>query len=154
MGAVSSLSASLGYVLVTVLPGCPRSMPFDKTTAYLCYDPRDPAQRLHDRSTWKRSDNAILVSATMLFAVHGEKCPVSWDKVAILADLCEDPDILPTADSPLATIDETNAMLREALARAAAPRPAGLAHAGPALLRRPSLKRHRARATPANRRKT
>lgn len=90
-------------------------------TAYLCFDPRDPAQSLADRATWKPTDNAILISATMLLATYGEQYPIGWDKVAMLADLCVDlmdePEVMP-ADEDLRspTIEETNAMLQRALA--------------------------------------
>ena len=98
-----------------------RDMNPDRPGAYLCFDPRDPAQHVHDRATWKLSDNAILISATMLFAAHEGKCPISWEKVAALADLCEDPEFLPQPDMPprrLATRDETDAMLRSVLLKA------------------------------------
>lgn len=91
----------------------------NRTTAYLCFDPRDPAQSLTDRATWRPTCNAILISATMLHATYGENYPISWDKVAALADLCTDlmsePDIAAATDDALpalATIEETNAMLR------------------------------------------
>lgn len=133
-------------------------MPPQQKSTFLCFDPRDPTQKLHDRSTWKRTDNAILISATMLHAVHGEKHPVSWEKVAILADLCENPDLLPAVEEPaLPTLEETNAMLHDALTRRPArglraimlrmPRP-GVAK------RRAGVKRSRARTAPANRRVT
>lgn len=96
-----------------------------KPTAYFCFDPRDPAQRLADRTTWRLTDNAILISATMLLAAYGENYPISWDKVAALADFCaacmDELDVMAQADDPLpplATIEETNAMLNAALARA------------------------------------
>lgn len=95
-------------------------MTTDRTAAYLCFDPRDPAQRLADRSTWRRSDNAILISATMLYAVHGESYPICWEKVAALADLCDDPERLAAAEPPhaYATFEEASALLRALLGRA------------------------------------
>jgi hypothetical protein len=97
---------------------------------YLCFDPRDPAQSIEDRATWKRSDNAILVASTMLFATHGDQFPIDWDKVSALAALCEEiSDDAPGTMSPslmparrLATLDETNALLRASLASASRPR--------------------------------
>lgn len=91
-----------------------------RSPAYLCYDPRDPAQCIADRATWRHTDNAILISATMLLVAQGETYPIRWDKVAALADLCEDPEFLLPEDSPLrpfATRDETDAMLRAAIGR-------------------------------------
>lgn len=87
-------------------------------TTYLCFDPRDSAQRLTDRTTWRPTGNAILISATMLLATYGEEYPIHWDKVAALADLCADLESEPEADDPtlLATPDETNALLRATLA--------------------------------------
>jgi hypothetical protein len=93
---------------------------------YLCFDPRDPAQSIEDRATWKRSDNAILVASTMLFATHGDQFPIDWDKVSALATLCEDisedaPRAMTASLTPvhrLATLDETNALLRASLANA------------------------------------
>jgi hypothetical protein len=90
---------------------------------YLCFDPRDSAQSIEDRATWKRSDNAILIASTMLFATHGDQFPIDWDKVSALATLCEDisdaPGTVSAALTPvrgLATLDETNALLRASLA--------------------------------------
>lgn len=95
-----------------------------RTTAYFCFDPRDPAQSITDRATWRLSDNAVLISATMLFATYGEKYPICWEKVAALASLCADLggdlDVPQAADAPedrFATLDETNAMLHATLAR-------------------------------------
>lgn len=88
-------------------------MPFNRTTAYLCFDPRDPDQRLHDQATWKHTANGILIAATMLH-MRRENIPISWDKVAALADLGEDPETLEDAAParhPI-TIEQTNAMLR------------------------------------------
>lgn len=86
--------------------------------AYLCYDPRDPTQNLHDRATWKRSTNGILISASMLHAARNNH-PIDWEKVAILADLSEAPAFHDDT-GPLhgvQTMDETNAMLSAVLAR-------------------------------------
>lgn len=94
-------------------------MPPDKLAAFPCYDPRDPAQSLDDRTTWKVSDNAILITATMLLALDAERTHIDWEKVAALADLCEAPE-LGTAGlhhDTLASRDETDAMLCAALAR-------------------------------------
>jgi hypothetical protein len=77
---------------------------------YVCFDPRDPAQVRSDPATWKWSDNAILISATVLLTADGETYPIQWDKVAALADLCDD-----EAPPPLVTQDESNAMLHAAL---------------------------------------
>jgi hypothetical protein len=93
-------------------------MPPNSFVAYLCYDPRDPAQRLENSDTWKRSTNSVLIAATMLY-VSRESFPVSWDKVAALADLSEEPEFQ-IAEMPSrrpATFDETKAMLRNALAK-------------------------------------
>lgn len=98
----------------------------DSHSSYLCFDPRDPAQRVEDRATWKRSDNAILIASTMLFATHGDQFPIDWDKVSALAALCEDisddaPRTMSASRTPahrLATLDETNALLRASLAKA------------------------------------
>jgi hypothetical protein len=92
-------------------------MKFDHSAVYICFDPRDPAQCVNDRSTWKASGNAILISATMLHAAHGKSCPISWEKVAALANLCDDPEFLAPDcdDEPLPTLHETNAMLRRTL---------------------------------------
>jgi hypothetical protein len=95
-------------------------MPPDKLAVYLCFDPRDPTQRVDDRTTWKLSDNAILITATMLLALDSDRMAIDWDKVAALADLCEDPEFCPAAGlrtARLATRDETDAMLFAALSR-------------------------------------
>ncbi len=91
----------------------------EKIAAYFCFDPRDPEQSVEDRATWKRSSNAILISATMLLAADAERCPISWDKVAALADLCDQHDN-PRARTPRkrATRAETDAMLRTTLRKA------------------------------------
>lgn len=93
-------------------------MPSNLFAAYLCYDPRDPAQHLENRDTWKRSTNGILIAATMLYTSR-DNIPISWDKVAALADMSEEADVSPAAEArpPTATIDETNAMLRGTLAK-------------------------------------
>jgi hypothetical protein len=97
----------------------------DSHSFYLCFDPRDPAQRVEDRATWKRSDNAILIASTMLFATHGDQFPIDWDRVSALAALCEEisddaPGTLSASLTPhrLATRSETNALLRASLAKA------------------------------------
>lgn len=54
--------------------------------AYLCYDPRDPDQRLQDRTTWKLSSNSILIFATMLYA-RQRGFPIRWEKIAAYADM-------------------------------------------------------------------
>lgn len=93
---------------------------FDKPTTFLCYDPRDPSQHLHDRSTWRPTGNAILITATMLMATPESCEEICWERVAALADLCETPEpetrgaVDPVAFASLA---ETNAMLRDVLAR-------------------------------------
>lgn len=94
-------------------------MAHEPLAAYLCYDPRDPAQCLDDRATWKRSTNGILISATMLHAARNN-APIDWEKVAVLADLSEtqafqNDDAEPLAGVP--TMDETNAMLSAVLAK-------------------------------------
>ncbi len=81
-----------------------------RNSFYVCFDPRDPAQSRTDPATWKLSDNAILISATVLLTAGGETHPIQWDKVAVLADLCDE-----EGQPPLVTQDETNAMLRAAL---------------------------------------
>lgn len=80
-----------------------------RNSFYVCFDPRDPAQIRSDPATWKLSDNAILISATVLLTANGETHPIQWDKVAALADLCDD------ETPPRVTQDESNAMLRAAL---------------------------------------
>jgi hypothetical protein len=93
----------------------------DKISAYLCYDPRDCSQSIDDRSSWRLSDNAILITATMLLAVDSECSRIDWERVATLADLCEDPEFCPTscAQPPrpkrYASRRETDAMLRATL---------------------------------------
>ncbi len=97
-------------------------MSINESAAYLCFDPRDATQSIADRTTWKLSGNAILISATMLFAADGETCPISWEKVAALADLCD--EVAPEPGHPLdrrATLVETNGMLRAALDKCARP---------------------------------
>jgi len=92
----------------------------DKPTTFLCYDPRDPRQDLHDRSTWQPTGNAILLAATMLMAAPETCEDICWEKVAALADLCEtpEPETRATTDAvAFASLAETNAMLRAALAR-------------------------------------
>jgi hypothetical protein len=99
---------------------CVAQMNPGRIRAYVCFDPRDPTQSIADRATWKLSDNAILISATMLFAAYGDRYPISWDKVAALADLCEADDAACRGKrdrQPLLTLEETNAMLRTALDR-------------------------------------
>lgn len=81
----------------------------DRNSLHVCFDPRDPAQSLSDRSTWRPSDNAILISATVLLTAR-ETHPIHWDRVAALADLCDQEPGL------LVTRDETNALLRQILA--------------------------------------
>jgi hypothetical protein len=91
----------------------------DKISAYLCYDPRDSAQSVEDRSTWKLSDNAILITATMLLTFDAERSRINWERVAALADLCEDPDFCPLSGArpkqKIASRRETDAMLRTTL---------------------------------------
>lgn len=82
----------------------------DRNSLYVCFDPRDPAQSRTDPTTWKLSDNAILISATVLLTADGETHRIRWDKVAALADLCDE-----EGPPPLMTQDETNAMLRTAM---------------------------------------
>ncbi len=97
-----------------------RAMKSRKQHPRPCFDPRDPSQRLTDRTTWKLTENAILISATMLFAARGDKSLISWEKVALLADLCEEDDTLAADQSErrhYATRHETDAMLRAALRR-------------------------------------
>ena len=97
--------------------------------ACLCFDPRDPAQSIQDRATWKPSHNAILIASTVLLAIDGYEHPINWDKVAALADLCEDvsndaPRTLSASNAPvdrLATLDETNALVRAIFAKATRP---------------------------------
>ncbi|HEX2842559.1 hypothetical protein [Hyphomicrobium sp.] len=88
--------------------------------AYLCFDPRDHTQDLDDRATWKPADNAILISATMLFASQGENCRICWEKVAALADLCDATEGSAAAEATphlAATREETDRMLRTVLQR-------------------------------------
>lgn len=93
-------------------------MPPNPFAAYLCYDPRDPTQCLDNRDTWKRSTNAILIAATMLYTSR-ENIPTSWDKVAALADMSEEAGAFAAETPPLRppTIEETNAMLRGVLTK-------------------------------------
>lgn len=90
-----------------------------KPAVFLCFDPRDPLQSVDDRSTWRPTPNAILISATMLLAEPGGPHSVSWDKVAALASLCEAPD--PVADRwrGFAKREDTDAMLEAVLVRSA-----------------------------------
>jgi hypothetical protein len=65
----------------------------------------------------------------MLYAAHGNKSAMCWDKVAALADLCDDlrndPEVLPASDAALekdarneeSGLEQTAAMLRATLAR-------------------------------------
>jgi hypothetical protein len=91
-------------------------MPLTPFVAYLCFDPRDPAQRLENRDTWKRTTNGILIAATMLYNSQ-ESFPMSWDKVAALADLSEELDDEDAEPVRTATIEQTNRMLHIALAK-------------------------------------
>lgn len=85
--------------------------------AHLCYDPRDPAQRLDDRSTWKRSANGILIAATMLYFSR-DRFPISWEKVAILADMSDEPDMQATETPlPTFTLEQTNHLLESVLSK-------------------------------------
>ena len=86
------------------------AMTQDHHGRYLCFDPRDPAQRIQDRATWKRSDNAILIASSILFATHGDEFPIDWDRVSALATFCE--------AAAQATLDDTNALLHATLANA------------------------------------
>ncbi len=91
---------------------------------YRCFDPRDLSQALDDRATWKPTGNAILISATMLLVAQGQSCRICWEKVAALADLCEEaesPTAVETTPSRIATRKETDAMLRAALQRRDSP---------------------------------
>lgn len=87
-----------------------------RTTPFICFDPRDPGQSIADRATWKLSDNAILISATMLLGAWGDERQICWDKVAALADLCEMDDVAPGSEE--ASSEETKAMLRDVMSRA------------------------------------
>jgi hypothetical protein len=92
-------------------------MPFNPFLAHLCYDPRDAAQRLDDRTTWKRSTNGILIAATMLY-VSRDSFPVSWEKVAVLADMSEEPEMQATeASRPTVTLEQTNRLLESVLSK-------------------------------------
>ena len=56
--------------------------------AILCFDPRDPTQRLGQRWTWMPSTNPTLIRATLaldLMPMEG----IDWYQVAKTADLCE-----------------------------------------------------------------
>jgi hypothetical protein len=56
----------------------------------------------------------------MLLGEAGGPHPVSWDKVAALADLCDAPDaVVDCCSRTLAKRDDTNAMLEAAFARRA-----------------------------------
>jgi hypothetical protein len=90
-------------------------MSSSRTTAFICFDPRDPGQSIADRATWKLSDNAILISATMLLGAWGDERQICWDKVAALADLCEMDDVAPVTEE---ASEETKAMLRDVMSRA------------------------------------
>ena len=108
---------------------------FDKPALFLCYDPRDPSQHLHDRSTWQPTGNAILITATMLMAAPEACEEICWEKVAALADLCEtpEPETRATVDPvSFASLAETNAMLRDALARSPKVKPARSRRSKPA----------------------
>jgi hypothetical protein len=89
-------------------------MPSHSPAAYLCYDPRDPSQCPDDSRTWKPSRNGILVLATMLHRSR-ENDPIDWDRVAILADMGEEADMIEPARA-FVTIADTNRMLHTALA--------------------------------------
>jgi hypothetical protein len=86
---------------------------------FVCFDPRDPLQSVDDRSTWRPTDNAILISATMLLAEPDGPHAVSWDKVAALADLCDAPDAIADRWHGLAKREDTNAMLEAVLVQSA-----------------------------------
>jgi hypothetical protein len=102
---------------------CVRMHP-DQIGAYFCYDPRDPSQSAHDRSTWKLSENAILITATMLLVFDAERSRINWERVAALADLCEGSGFHPVSrerSTKPASRSETDAMLRAALRTATQP---------------------------------
>jgi hypothetical protein len=83
-----------------------------------CFDPRDPLQSAADRSTWRPTNNGILIAATVLLADADDgPQPVSWDKVAALADLCDAADASEHARAGFAQREGTNAMLQTLLAK-------------------------------------
>lgn len=90
-----------------------------QATVYLCFDPRDPAQYIADRTTWKPSHNAVLISATMLLSSDGSQ-PICWERVAALATLCEQESDGPAARKSLQSLltsEESNTLLRTTLSR-------------------------------------
>ncbi len=102
-------------------------MQSDNIGAFLCYDPRDPSQSVDDRATWQLTDNAILITATMLLAMDAEHSRINWERVAALADLCEEPEFTParhTRPKKIASRKETDAMLRATLGLARRQKPA------------------------------
>ncbi|WEX10291.1 hypothetical protein [Chelativorans sp. AA-79] len=50
------------------------------------YDPRDREQKLHDRSTWKETENLALIKASKKAWWR----PDYWKGVAMLADLWDE----------------------------------------------------------------
>jgi hypothetical protein len=79
--------------------------------AYLCYDPRDPDQRLQDRTTWKLSSNSILIFATMLY-LRELGFAIRWEKIAAYADMTAGNE-----QQDLGIIAETSDVLKETATR-------------------------------------
>jgi hypothetical protein len=86
-----------------------------------CFDPRDPSQSVDDSATWRPTDSAVLITATMLLTGPDEGLhSVSWEKVAALADLCDAAaDAVEDAPRVVALPADTNATLQAVLARRA-----------------------------------
>jgi len=52
----------------------------------IAYDPRDPEQKLHDRSTWKETENEALIKASKKAWWR----PNYWVGIAMLADMWDE----------------------------------------------------------------
>jgi hypothetical protein len=60
-------------------------------TEIAVYDPRDPAQDPREPETWKPTDNPALIQANLFYGALVGRGDQRWDKVAELADWCDEP---------------------------------------------------------------